>query len=212
MLEQDKQSAAEESTGNVALAPHNDGNETDSDPEDLYSAWPPLRLIGFEPRRPKHLLSLIPLDEDHLQLVHRLMGTDAASQWRVTVMMMACLIQYTGLPEMGAAAMLPANTPQYVFLSAIKGFLQTKIHELLTTGNVHAYSRTQSVGGMPLSNTPLVLLMAHLEEQSGDFKAEHLPTDWPQNHVASQSVLALMRVLLKHKQGSLRNLVSTIPS
>ncbi|PLW30308.1 hypothetical protein PCANC_25461 [Puccinia coronata f. sp. avenae] len=145
----------------------------DSDPEalGLYTAWPPLLPIGVEARQAENLQGLISLNEDHLQLVNWLMQTTPDSQWKVMVMMMASLIQRTGLAAGSNMVndLAAANGPhQHVFSSA-----------------------------------------AHLDAQTNDFKSEHLPANWPANHVANQSVLGLMRVLLKHKRDNLQNLLLT---
>jgi hypothetical protein len=68
MFEQDKEELETKPVGEEDVF-------DDSDPEalGLYTAWPPLRPIGVEARQAENLQGLISLNEDHLQLVHRLM-------------------------------------------------------------------------------------------------------------------------------------------
>jgi hypothetical protein len=111
--------------------------------------------------------------------------------------------------------------------------LRQKAREIIVFEDVEAYTRTQTVRGLPIRHTPLVLMtasqhlflqdssihkysnlvyitsimQAYLESQTPTFKSENLPAGWPTNQLASQSVLSLLRLLLKHERGSLRNLV-----
>ncbi|PLW13764.1 hypothetical protein PCASD_21959 [Puccinia coronata f. sp. avenae] len=91
-------------------------------------------------------------------------------------------------------------------------FMQTlrqKAREIIVFEDVEAYTRTQTVRGLQIRHTPLVLMTAYLESQTPTFKSENLPAGWPTNQLASQSVLGLLRLLLKHERGSLRNLLLT---
>ncbi|OAV96042.1 hypothetical protein PTTG_26447 [Puccinia triticina 1-1 BBBD Race 1] len=182
------------------------------DDEGLYDVvWPVLRQTGPIARSTESLEALMVLDEDHLQLVNRIMLTPPDGQWRVSVIMMASIMQrlaITAAPPI-VAPVLPRPVSEYAFTQVFRDFIRIKIREILTIGNVHAYTRTQTVAGIPLVQTPLMMLNNYLHLQSDEFKNEHLPPDWPQNHESSRSVLGLLRVLMKHERGALRTHVLT---
>ncbi|PLW36741.1 hypothetical protein PCANC_14597 [Puccinia coronata f. sp. avenae] len=183
------------------------------DDDGLYTDWPPLSPIGLVDTPTEELQGLFVLDDNHIQLAHRLMQASARleSQWQVTVMTMVSILHMVrpGGPGVILAPEMTHGAHNYLFSSNIRAFLRKKIREIFTTGNVYAYNRTQSMAGLPLTQTPLVLLNAHLEDQTLDFRSKNLPPEWPCNHISCHSVLTLMRVLLKHERGALRNLLLT---
>jgi len=121
-----------------------------------------------------------------------------------------------------------------LFAIMFQNFLRKKIREIITTGNVDAYTRTHLTGGLPIAQHALGLLIVslfwikfflllskllftnthvlhfqqHLKEQPDPFRADYLPPGWPDNQLANHAVLSLIRCLLKHERGNLRNLVS----
>jgi hypothetical protein len=120
------------------------------------------------------------------------------------------------------------------FAIMFQNFMRKKIREILTTGNVEAYTRTHTTGGLPIAQHALGLLIVsllwiklflvlskmlftnthvlhfpqHLEQQPDAFRADYFPLGWPTNQLANHAILSLMRCLLKHERGNLSNLVS----
>ncbi|PLW31007.1 hypothetical protein PCASD_16023 [Puccinia coronata f. sp. avenae] len=207
----------QESNADIGLGANKGSDSKDghdaSDDDGLYTDWPPLSPIGLVDTPTEELQGLFVLDNNHIQLAHRLMQASARpeSQWQVTVMTMVSILHMVcpGGPGVILAPEMTQGAHNYLFSSNIRAFLRKKIWEIFTTGNVYAYNRTQSMAGLPLTQTPLVLLNAHLEDQTPDFRSKNLPPEWPCNHISCHSVLTLMRVLLKHERGALRNLLLT---
>ncbi|KAA1082177.1 hypothetical protein PGTUg99_025367 [Puccinia graminis f. sp. tritici] len=178
----------------------NPGPDHESLPDDEaiynYEAWPPLPSASPNERPIQELNALLQLDEAHTDLLHRLLQV-------------ALLSRFSGRLARPPAVVEPAMVMPHRFSSTIKTLIRGRIRELLTRDNLEAYSRTQTVAGLPIHHTPLVSLTAYLEALPAEIKQEHLPEGWPLNHLASQGVLAMMRTLLKHERGALRNLLLT---
>ncbi|KAA1114300.1 hypothetical protein PGT21_003492 [Puccinia graminis f. sp. tritici] len=164
--------------------------------------------LNVVPRVAQDLLGRINFSAEDVELINELLMVPQFDQWRVSVILMLANLRRVG---MRTDAEAPAPTEallgnSFVFSNTIHNFFRIKIRELLTRGGLEAYARTHTMGGLPIARSPLSLLTTYLEEQPQAFREDYLPQGWPMNHLANQSMLTLMRVLVKHERGSLRNL------
>ncbi|WAQ85709.1 hypothetical protein PtA15_6A338 [Puccinia triticina] len=160
--------------------------------------------------RPLELEGLVQLDERQTQMLNRLLLTPPKGQWRVSMMTNMAILNQLANGVLGTEVVPPPGPippPVNPASRDLKTFVRIKIRELLTQGNLDAYSRTHLTGGVPINCTPLVLLTAFLAAQTPEFQAKQLPAGWLRNHVSNRSVLGMLRVLLKHERGNLRNLL-----
>ncbi|OAV89009.1 hypothetical protein PTTG_07166 [Puccinia triticina 1-1 BBBD Race 1] len=154
------------------------------------------------------LITQMNFDDDTASLVNRLLTVPREDQWSVSVVLAVANNNQLGLRHHAAIDDAPvvALAP-HTYTNTIRTFLRLQIRALLTVGDLHAYSQTRTTGGLPIARSPLLLLMTRLAGQPAAYITEHLPTGWPTDHLANQSVLQMMRVLLKHERGMLRNLL-----
>ncbi|PLW44989.1 hypothetical protein PCASD_06937 [Puccinia coronata f. sp. avenae] len=152
-----------------------------------------------------NLMERLNFDENSTSLVNPLFAVPPAQQFMVSVVLQVATLQRLGV----VPAPHEAVPEKFVYSNAIRQTLRQKAREIIVFEDVEAYTRTQTVRGLPIRHTPLVLMTAYLESQTPTFKSENLPAGWPTNQLASQSVLSLLRLLLKHERGSLRNLLLT---
>ncbi|PLW28655.1 hypothetical protein PCASD_18573 [Puccinia coronata f. sp. avenae] len=197
--------------------PTRDVGPTENDDDDLPGIdgimipFAPIRTLDDVPRGVNELRGLLQFDETHSELVNRLLIAKPEEQWGMTVLLMVANLNKVGLGRV-SIPQVPNNAPvthAHSFSTTIRCFLRKKIRKILTIGNVDAYTRTHTTQGLPITRTPLVLLTTYLDAQPKPFKDDYLPLGWPKNHLSSQSVLALLRILLKHERGALRNLLLT---
>ncbi|EHS62487.1 uncharacterized protein PGTG_20610 [Puccinia graminis f. sp. tritici CRL 75-36-700-3] len=164
---------------------------------------------------PEELMRRLSLDDDASSLVRQLSEVRPEDQWIVSIALLvanlsgAHLIQGEPARPREIAGAVEVVPGPFNYVQTIRTFLRRRIRDLLTVGNLEAYSRTHTTGGLPIASTPLVLLSRQLGDQPDDFKEDYLPPGWPDDEVANQSVLGLLRSLVKHERGSLRNLLLT---
>ncbi|KAA1068128.1 hypothetical protein PGTUg99_019558 [Puccinia graminis f. sp. tritici] len=160
---------------------------------------------------PQELIARLSLDDDSAALVNQLRMVPAHEQWIVSIALLVANLTRAQLiraelpspREIAAAGTAEPGNGPFNYTQTIR------IRDLLTVGNVEAYSRTHTTGGLPIASTPLLLLTQHLAAQSDEFKEDYLPAGWPDDEAANHSVLGLLRSLVKHERGSLRNLLLT---
>ncbi|PLW32439.1 hypothetical protein PCANC_22776 [Puccinia coronata f. sp. avenae] len=103
----------------------------------------------------------------------------------------------------------PAVLTPFVGVRHAGIFCQTKICEVLTTGNVDSYLTASTVEGQPVLRTPLVLLQTYIDAPDHPFAQDNLPRGYPDSTTAQLSLLTILQTLLKHEQGHLRSVLLT---
>ncbi|KAA1065384.1 hypothetical protein PGTUg99_013472 [Puccinia graminis f. sp. tritici] len=162
---------------------------------------------------PQELMNRLSLDDNDTALVNLLRSVRPADQWIVSVALLvgnltrAHLTRAVSPSPREIAPTLEVPHGAFNYTNTIRTFLRRRIRDLLTIGNLEAYSRTHTTAGLPIASTPLLLLSAQLAAQPDEFKEDYLPAGWPGDEVANHSVLGLLRTLLKHERGSLRNIL-----
>ncbi|EFP93241.2 uncharacterized protein PGTG_19187 [Puccinia graminis f. sp. tritici CRL 75-36-700-3] len=173
---------------------------------DEYVPWPPRRETDIVRRPDGKLVGLVETNQIYSDLIDRLAHTPPDDRWRISIMMMTNILQRLSIGdgETGPPAIVP-----HQYSSALRTCLRRRLKVILLTGNLHAYTRTQTLRGVPIGLTPLVLLTTFLEEQTPEFRNDYLPPEWLENQLSRHSVMGLLRDLAKHKRGALRNALLT---
>ncbi|KAA1090801.1 hypothetical protein PGT21_014201 [Puccinia graminis f. sp. tritici] len=144
---------------------------------------------------PQELMNRLSLDDNDTALVNLLRSVRPADQWIVSVALL--------VGNLTRAHLTRAVSPSP---REIAPTLEVP-HGAFNYTNTIPYSRTHTTAGLPIASTPLLLLSAQLAAQPDEFKEDYLPAGWPGDEVANHSVLGLLRTLLKHERGSLRNIL-----
>jgi len=156
--------------------------------------------------------ALLHTGESTMEFAQHLFAARESDQWNIQVVMfieIICML-HARAPE-PVLALNPAAGPPIVHVFGIpfKNFCRSKIREILTTGNVESYTTTVDTHGHPIGRTPLILLQTHIDAQEAAFHRDYLPPGYPDDPHAQLCVVAVMRSLLKHDRGQLRNLLLT---
>ncbi|KAA1095507.1 hypothetical protein PGTUg99_034201 [Puccinia graminis f. sp. tritici] len=175
---------------------------------DEHEPWPPSRDTNIVRRPDGELVGLVETNPMYSDLIDRLTHTPPDDRWRISIIMMTNILQRVSIGdgEPGPPAIVP-----HQYSSALRTCLRRRLKVILLTGNLHAYTRTQTLRGVPIGLTPLVLLTTFLEEQTPEFRNDYLPPEWPENQLSRHSVMGLLRDLAKHERGALRNAFNRHP-
>ncbi|KAA1077260.1 hypothetical protein PGT21_001069 [Puccinia graminis f. sp. tritici] len=103
--------------------------------------------------------------ESNLQLVNRLLRATDEEKWGLTVMFFVHSLGKTTAEHVdnGALPTLATSTRKFAFSNHVKGAMRNMLRQILTKGNVEAYTRTMTLAElMPIRRTPLLMLKASM--------------------------------------------------
>ncbi|KAA1091778.1 hypothetical protein PGTUg99_003581 [Puccinia graminis f. sp. tritici] len=109
---------------------------------DEYVPWPPRRETDIVRRPDGELVGLVETNPIYSDLIDRLAHTPPDDRWRISIMMMTNILQRLSIGdgETGPPAIVP-----HQYSSALRTCLHRRLKVILLTGNLHAYTQTQTL-------------------------------------------------------------------